>query len=211
MSATTTDASNVRGFLATLVEAYRRYMDANPDARVLGAPIIEEFVLEHGQAYGPRIDLPDDVEHGFAQECFSNAFNHAYIPDSAYTYVEGYAHTPSFPIPVHHAWIVTERGEVIDPTWRDGGHDCAFCLNTGIRHEDVICEGCDSSCGSDCTKEVACFWCEGTGRDKDGHPSREGTHYFGVPVPPELLTKTVIAKGSYGVLDCEKARKALAA
>lgn len=210
-AATKTDAPAVTGYLQSVVKAYRMFMEKNPDAKVLGAPIIEEFVLEHGQAYGAHIPLPDDVQYGFAQQCFNNAFDWAYSPDSPYTYVEGYAHTTTFPIPVYHAWLINERGDVIDPTWRDGGHDCAFCLNTGKRDEEVVCEGCDSSCGYECTKEVTCFWCHGSGRDRDGHPSREGTQYFGVPVPRKLLTKTVISKGSYGVLDSSEARKALAA
>ncbi|MBX5212597.1 hypothetical protein HJB83_33820 [Rhizobium sp. NZLR11] len=39
------------------------------------------------------------------------------------TYVEGFALDPALPIPVEHAWLVDDIGQVIDPTWDDNiGH-----------------------------------------------------------------------------------------
>ena len=60
------------------------------------------------------------VEHGELGDCFMNAQSHVMFGDSGedLTYVEGYAIASNVPIAIHHAWLVTPDGEVIDPTWR---------------------------------------------------------------------------------------------
>lgn len=59
--------------------------------------------LHNGASYKPLLWL---IEHG---EEFMPA------PKPRYTYCEGYA---TCVIPVHHAWVVTSDGTVIDNTWR---------------------------------------------------------------------------------------------
>lgn len=207
MSSATVEAPNVANWLQTIVEAHRRFTTGPAAPNVLNPPMLEAFLLEHGQPYGPRIELPAGVEYGRAKDCYRNAFGQAFLPDSPYTYVEGYALTPGL-IPVPHAWIVNERGEVIDPTWRDGGRECGFCDN-GVETVEVTCEGCDADCDNGCTEEVTCFWCHGEGEQDHDHPSREGCEYFGIAVPRDVLTTTVLRKQTYGVLDDHEARKAL--
>ena len=176
---------------------------------------IEKFILENGREFPTRIDLPHGVTYGKAKECFGNAFALAAY-DDRFTYVEGYAYTPGL-ISVHHAWIIDADGNVIDNTWRDGGTECAFCdgdkqviVNVCSTHEisNEIC-GCDEEeVGYE--DELDCEYCEGTGENRDGtgktyqHPSREGTEYFGIAVDKDTLIKTVLKKGTYGVLDSEE-------
>ena len=47
------------------------------------------------------------------KNCYSNCLRIA-TRDSGYQYVEGYGMSV---IPIEHAWLVNENGEVIDPTW----------------------------------------------------------------------------------------------
>jgi hypothetical protein len=72
------------------------------------------FVLRHGIDFTSPPDLPDGYEWMEAKNCYGNAAQLA-LEDPALTYVEGYAMGRFFPIP--HAWVVTEDGTVIDPTW----------------------------------------------------------------------------------------------
>lgn len=67
-----------------------------------------EWLAEYGVELGPE------------KECFSNAGRHllggrprAEGVRGVY-YAEGYAHAI---IPIHHAWLVTADGRVLDPTW----------------------------------------------------------------------------------------------
>lgn len=97
-------------------------------------------VAEHGRSYPPptaerNAQLMDihGVEPGRMKQCFENAGRHM-IDDNELTYVEGYAFAHKLKgIPVHHAWLVTPDGEVIDPTW--GSHNPGF---RGERYEPGI-------------------------------------------------------------------------
>lgn len=54
------------------------------------------------------------------KECFSNCVKAMeIIPDTIYC--EGLALSPTIPIPLHHAWLVTADGCVLDTTWREAG------------------------------------------------------------------------------------------
>lgn len=88
----------------------------------------EALVLEHGTDYTPPASIAQNqrlmaeygVEPGELKDCFANAgrecvFRAASTPHL--TYVEGFA---AGVIPVHHAWLVTDDGQVIDPTWGTG-------------------------------------------------------------------------------------------
>lgn len=170
----------------------------------------EKWMLEHGHVMGPRIPLPDGIKYGKAKECFGNAFGVAAF-DERYRYCEGWAYTPGL-IAVHHAWLIDLDGNVIDPTWRDGGHECAFCDGEGSE----FIRSCDDHPGTDidecgCDEEEVgyvederdCAFCRGTGRSDHEHPSREGTEYFGIAIEQDELIRLVMKKGTYGVLpDC---------
>jgi len=78
------------------------------------------LIHERGRSFTSAA-LPADVERGEAKQCFRNAFQLAMSRDDL-IYVEGYA---SSIIPVLHAWCVTTRGVVVDPTWKDA-EECAY-------------------------------------------------------------------------------------
>lgn len=77
----------------------------------------DQFLIEHGTMFtGHR--LPKKYWRGPAGQCFQNAALLA-LDDADLTYVEGYGAIESLgSIPMHHAWCVTKRGKVIDPTWK---------------------------------------------------------------------------------------------
>lgn len=85
---------------------------------------VESFVLERGRFFDP----PQTLRFGFKmmkpQRCFYNAY--VLAREKSVTYVEGFAVGV---IPVHHAWVVTKDGDVVDPTWagrRMGGYGAAY-------------------------------------------------------------------------------------
>jgi len=156
------------------------------------------LLLKHGREMGPRIELPSDVEYGPAKECYGNATGYAVIRSSSeeYVYCEGYASSP-LGIPCGHAWLINERGEVIDPTWRNGeSTDCPYCLGNGSVPVEV--DEDDERYGD----EEECWNCGGSGTDfgqRERHDLSK-YHYFGIEVPAKLLAKTIMAKGTYGIL-----------
>lgn len=78
---------------------------------------IEDFVLQHGQAFEFH-PLPERMERGPMKECFRNAFNMMLQERNDLIYVEGFAY--GCVIPVHHAWCVDKDGRVFDFTWEEG-------------------------------------------------------------------------------------------
>lgn len=97
--------------------------------------MLERFVRRNGRAGHPSA-LPKGVRPGAGKQCFKNAAEFAIwdgsrpkaLQDLDLTYVEGYAMRPSLGIPIHHAWLETPSGEVIDTTWRDP----ETCLYWGV-------------------------------------------------------------------------------
>lgn len=81
-----------------------------------GYHCLEEFVLKHGTSFTPH-PLPAGMPFGEPRNCFGNSANLAMM-DPRLTYCEGYAIGV---LPVHHAWVVNRKREVIDVTWRSGG------------------------------------------------------------------------------------------
>lgn len=83
-------------------------------------------ILDHGTDYkGPTKERNAELmaEYGIEKIAAGNCFTVARevmfrSPSTELFYVEGFAMPPSTMFPVHHAWLVTENGEVIDPTWR---------------------------------------------------------------------------------------------
>ena len=203
-----------RGLCFRLIPGILRAMEAphviewlERMANFQGDYSLERWLLEHGKPMGPRIELPFGVQYGKAKECFGNAFLEAAYKRE-HLYCEGFAYTPNL-IACHHAWLINDSGEVIDPTWRDGGNECCFCeggilvINQCIKHEVDIEEcGCDEDeVGYYEGEEVKCLSCNGTGVSEFDHPSREGTEYFGIVVDDtSWLVKAVLEQGVYGIL-----------
>jgi hypothetical protein len=81
---------------------------------------VEEFLAVNGRSFEESIlGGSGEVEMGEKQMCYRNAFNLA-VENPAFTYCEGYAVADKVPIPLMHAWTVTEGGNVVDPTWKHG-------------------------------------------------------------------------------------------
>lgn len=100
---------------ATLTQMLQSHIDGFGH---LGFPaLMERFVMRNG-SFAHGSSLPAGIKAGRMKECFSNAAHLLDIHDGL-TYVEGYGFTPGVPFPVHHAWCVNSKGEVIDNTWRD--------------------------------------------------------------------------------------------
>lgn len=79
-----------------------------------------EFVLTHGRYWEPRA-LPADIKPMRVRHCFRNATELALgFHRNEFIYCEGYA---AGIIPTAHAWLVDLEGNVIDPTWCQGGSD----------------------------------------------------------------------------------------
>lgn len=87
------------------------------------------LVAEHGRSYpSPTAERNAElmeihgVEPGPMKECFENAGRQMIWDEGGLTYVEGYAYAADLEgLPIHHAWLATPDGEVIDPTW--GSHN----------------------------------------------------------------------------------------
>jgi len=77
---------------------------------------MEEFVLKNGKTFKVG---NGKVKRGKVKECFKNAF-HLADSGSGLVYVEGYATSKGLPFPVLHAWCVDSKGNILDPTWKDG-------------------------------------------------------------------------------------------
>ena len=71
------------------------------------------LLLKHGVFFSPTTK-PKHVRWGERGLCFMNAATLA-LADRTLTYVEGYAHCGL--LPVEHAWVVDDEGNLIDNTW----------------------------------------------------------------------------------------------
>lgn len=76
-------------------------------------------ILTHGRPFAlpsngkPR---PAKMKKRKNGECFANATRLS-LEYSDLIYVEGYALPKEVPVAIHHAWLTTTAGFVIDPTW----------------------------------------------------------------------------------------------
>lgn len=75
---------------------------------------VEEFILKHGRRCQPR-PLPEGVRYGVQRHCFYNSYQLMMNNPEELTYCEGMAGRY---IPIHHAWCVDKKGNVVDSTWR---------------------------------------------------------------------------------------------
>lgn len=80
----------------------------------------EKFVLDHGIACGPRVDVGLPLMK--AKQCYYNSYTtltFGYVNPNEWFYCEGYAVRASLMLPMSHAWLVNNAGEVLDRTWRE--------------------------------------------------------------------------------------------
>ncbi|BAZ47091.1 hypothetical protein NIES4102_41370 (plasmid) [Chondrocystis sp. NIES-4102] len=77
----------------------------------------EELVLDLGveMSFSP---LPEDIKLGFQKGCYYNSFR-VLVDNPDLIYCEGYALQSDLSLPLIHAWLVNEDGQIIDPTWNN--------------------------------------------------------------------------------------------
>jgi hypothetical protein len=116
------DETEMRDYLEMMAKIRKRPLQDGP------FDSYEDLVLQHGVLF-PNIlqELPKGMRYGAQKHCFYNAFRRGtdgsfFEPIEGLTYCEGYAQGL---IIVHHAWLVDQNGNVIDPTWREKG-TCYF-------------------------------------------------------------------------------------
>ena len=80
---------------------------------------VEDFILQNGKSFEQSILGGSEVEAGEKKMCFRNSFYLA-LENPLFHYCEGYAVAWNVPLPLMHAWVVTDCGNVIDPTWKHG-------------------------------------------------------------------------------------------
>lgn len=103
-------ATGVLNYLRTMNQMKRDfYMRSVGDFHYLG---MEDFLLQHGRFWTPAT-LPSHIPQMTPKMCFENCFKLASRRKNL-RYVEGIAMGV---IPIHHAWVVDEDNNVIDPTW----------------------------------------------------------------------------------------------
>jgi hypothetical protein len=114
MSATSPDAA-ITGWLTMI----RECCHSNGLPKEFTYAGIGDFLLQHGVWYQPR-PLPKHIRRGLPRCCFGNALLLA--RSRRYRYVEGYA-VPDIGVclPMHHAWNLDRRGNLIDSTWDKPG------------------------------------------------------------------------------------------
>ena len=116
--------------MATQIDSVGRYLDFQITAyeffksecdkrghNYMASCLPERTVKKYGVNYGAWSPRPDDVNQDTMKECFSNAFHLALRSPKKYIYVEGFAFSS---IPTCHAWCVDLKGNVVDPTWKEG-------------------------------------------------------------------------------------------
>lgn len=74
----------------------------------------EALLLEYGIVFDKQIK-PSPIQ-GEPKACYKNCID-AILSHSDLHYCEGYGFDQDLPILLYHAWLVNDKGEVIDPTW----------------------------------------------------------------------------------------------
>lgn len=89
----------------------------------IGYPaLMHRFVERNGLVMQPIDVIPSTIIKGKAKSCFMNATHLSY---QGYRYVEGYAYRPGLPMLISHAWVIDDKGRVIDNTW-DNPSGCQY-------------------------------------------------------------------------------------
>jgi len=107
--------SEIQSYLEQLVAARKLFLKDQDNGRGWPYLCVEDFVLRNGRYMGNMSPLPNGVRRGSLGNCFKNAFELAL--EKNWTYCEGYAVAV---IPISHAWVLDDKGNVIDPTWKEG-------------------------------------------------------------------------------------------
>jgi len=84
---------------------------------------IQRLILENGQPFLERV-LPSPFR-GESGQCFQNCFE-AMQEHEGLWYCEGFATDDNLSLAISHAWLVNDRGLVIDPTWDDRTVGCTY-------------------------------------------------------------------------------------
>jgi hypothetical protein len=79
---------------------------------------ISDFILREGQFFESR-PLPAGIDFWEINHCYKNAFWTAL--QESFSYVEGYAISSLFSLPMLHAWNLDPEGFVVDRTWNPHG------------------------------------------------------------------------------------------
>jgi hypothetical protein len=110
--------SNLESLLSNL-EQYADVFDRIYNRGELKYCSTQRLILDLGIHFKTKIESPLS---GKRNECYKNCFQNLVLPHSANSnlyYCEGFAAHEGIGLVVAHAWLVNDRGEVIDPTWRD--------------------------------------------------------------------------------------------
>ncbi|MCG5062215.1 MAG: hypothetical protein KA714_30675 [Limnoraphis sp. WC205] len=75
----------------------------------------EALILDYGIAFENKSELSI---LGEPKACYQNCYEIMLNRPDLY-YCEGYAIDDNLPLAVLHAWLVNDKGEVIEPTWLD--------------------------------------------------------------------------------------------
>jgi len=103
-------------------------MQKNEGLTLMGSrDLIGELVADRGQDFTP-ISRPAHIAQGEAKNCFQNATDLSLDSKDNLRYVEGVACSENIPFPIHHAWVIDENDNVIDPTWNKP----ESCLYRGV-------------------------------------------------------------------------------
>jgi hypothetical protein len=82
----------------------------------------ENALLDYGKPMDAVRDRPAYVAAGQKRQCYANCVKAMLnsLGQKELFYAEGFATTkPGQFIPMQHAWLVDEQGEVVDPTWEN--------------------------------------------------------------------------------------------
>ena len=80
----------------------------------------EELILNCGVVMEIQ-PLPKNINHGKPKNCYWNCQQLAFKRKDL-IYVEGYAIAEDINFPLAHAWLLTNNGHAIDPTWETQGN-----------------------------------------------------------------------------------------
>lgn len=100
--------------------------------------MIESFVLKNAKEQKKGMKLPKNIVKGKLKSCFKNA-THLVLENPNLKYFEGYA-VSNLGIPLLHAWVENEQGEIIDNTWKDP-HKCFYfgvCFDSKTLKEEIL-------------------------------------------------------------------------
>lgn len=96
-------------------ELVEQFVSLAPNGR---APCSFALLYQHGREMHVSPSSATFEPRGEMKDCYRNAFHAMWR--KGLLYCEGYAVYGPNGIPVEHAWLCDEHGQVIDPTWTDG-------------------------------------------------------------------------------------------